>query len=149
MQIKNIHLFIFCVVFSIVQFWFGIGGIGLEFKGSWILMAPFRPYFLNWLLLMAAVFLARRAKNSYGAIIFVLVIFLHYAFTISYVVEEINSFRVSPTEAEGLGHLLVRYPEELVWGAVTYGLGNLFIWALFLRTMLLRRKYLSGTIPER
>ncbi len=133
MQIKNIHLFIFCIVFSIVQFWFGIGGIGLEFKGSWILMAPFRPYFLNWLLLMFAVFLAKKAKWPYGVLVFLLVILLHYVLTAWDVVGEINRYRISPTEEEGLGRVLARYPEELIWGALTYLAGNLFIWSLLLR----------------
>ena len=133
MQMKNIYLVIFCLVFTVAQFLCGIGGIGLEFKGSWILMAPFRLYFLNWLLLMFAVFWTRHASSLYGAVIFLLLMVLHYAFTISDVVSEINKFRISPTEEEGLGRVLARYPEELVFGAATYLIGNLFIWVLFLK----------------
>ena len=133
MHLKNIHLVIFCVVFTIAQFWFGLGGMGLEFKGSGILMAPFSWYFLNWLLLIFAVFWTKHVKNLYGVLIFFLATFLHYAINLWDVVAEINRYRILPTEEEGLGHVLAFYPQELVYGALTYLLGNLFIWGLFLK----------------
>jgi hypothetical protein len=114
---------------------FGIGGIGLEFKGSWILMAPFGLYFLGWLLLMFAVFWANFAKNIPGVVLFLVTIFFHYVITTSYVVTALNRYWLSPTEEEGLGRVLIRYPEELVFGSITYVLGNVFIWFLFFRSL--------------
>lgn len=143
MQLKNIHLVIFCVVFTVAQFWFGIGGITMEAKGSMILFAPFRLWFLNWFLLMFAVFLAKHSKNLYGVLIFLLATLLHYAITVSYVIAEINRYRIAPNEEEGLGLILARYPEQLVYGTVTYLLGNLFIWGLFIRGLFSKRGSLS------
>ena len=133
MKSKNIYLVGFCIVFSLAQFFFGIGGMGLEFKGSTILMAPYRLYFLNWFLLMFAVFWAKHAKALYGVVFFFLATFIHYSIVIGYVFVEIMNFRASPTEESGLGHVLAYYPSELVYGAVTYLLGNIFIWCLFLK----------------
>lgn len=98
-------------------------------------MAPFRNYFLNWFLLMFAVFWANRENGRYGVLIFILVMFLHYTLTVWYVVVEINKYRTSPTEEDGLGHVLARYPGELIWGAVAYATGNLVIWALFIKRL--------------
>ncbi|MDQ3220341.1 MAG: hypothetical protein M3Q26_06290 [Acidobacteriota bacterium] len=105
----------------------------MEFKGSLVLMAPFRWYFLNWLLLIFAVFWAKHAKKLYGTLIFLGTTFLHYAITGWYVFAEIIRFRMSPTEEEGLGRVLALYPSELVYGALTYLIGNIFIWCLFLK----------------
>lgn len=66
MRLKNIHLVIFCVVFTVAHLWFGLGGMGMEGKGSGILFAPFRLWFLNWFLLMFAVFWAKHAKQKNG-----------------------------------------------------------------------------------
>lgn len=142
MQVNNIHLVIFCVVFTVTQFILAIGGIGLEFKGSWILMAPFSLWFLNWFLLMFAVFRAQRTKNLAGVLVFTTAIFIHYALTISEVLSEINRFRISPAEEEGLGRVLALYPSVLVHAALTYLLGNLFVWGLFIWGLLPKRNSL-------
>ena len=106
MQVKTIHLVIFCALFTVAQFWFAVGAIGMEGKGSLILMPPFRWYFLNWLLLMCAVFWTKHANGLYGVLIFLFAILLHYAVTAWYAVAEIHRYRMNPTEEEGLGRVL-------------------------------------------
>jgi hypothetical protein len=127
MQLRNIYLVTFSIGFTIAQAFFGIGGMGMEGKGSAILMAPFELMFLNWLLLMFAVFWTKHAKGVVGVLVFLLAIVAHYAITASFVVAEIDRYRLSPTAELGLGRVLARYPEQLHYGALTYLTGNLFI----------------------
>lgn len=133
MNLSNRHLVIFCLVFTLVQLSFGIGGMGMEMKGSPILIAPFRIYFLNWALLLFAVFWTKHAKNLTGLRIFLFAMTLHYVLTAMFVIREINRYRAFPSDEEGLGRVLAHYPEEIVFAVVTYVLGNLFIWFLFFR----------------
>ena len=128
---RTSYLVIFALAFTILQLFFAVDGVGLEFRGSEILFAPFGPYGLNWLLLLFAIYWIPRANNTRGTIVVCTLMLLHYLITFSYVVVEIREYQLLPDAALGLGRVLARRPEVLWYGSLSYFLGNAWIWILF------------------
>lgn len=133
MNIKPVHSVIFTVVFTLTQFWFAIEGMGLEGKGTALLVAPFRLYGLTWLLLILAIYFIPRRSNEGSSSLFLLVLGFHYAITFWHVGSELYEFSLSSTTELGLGRVLARRPQVLWYGAFTYLAGHIIIWFTFLK----------------
>ncbi len=127
---------LFCFVYTLLQLYFGVDGVGLEGRGTFLLISPFRLFGLGWLCMIAA--LVWRASNTttekspIGFFILGLMT-LHYAITGIFAGEEITKYLSSPSADEGLGRVLARRPSVLIFGILFYLLGQIVCWLILLR----------------
>jgi hypothetical protein len=133
MNIKPFYYVIFTTVFTLTQFFFAIDGMGLEGKGTAILAAPFRLFGLTWLLLICAVYFTFRRNDAGSSSLFLVCLGLHYLITFWHVGSELYELTLSSSTELGLGRVLVRRPQVLWFGALTYLAGNVIIWWLYLK----------------
>ena len=129
---KSKYTLWFCILYSVIQFYFAIDGVGLEGRGSFLLFSPFRFWLLGWFAMLGAILLPVILKQRVLVLSLILMC-VHYLVTVSYAWEDISRYLVDPTDDHGLGRTITRRPELIIIGAIFYFVGQGIVWVLIAR----------------